>query len=107
LEQLGLPASAVRRIIGRGTVFVGIVSVRNLKIESRPQGDLLGVGVSLATIGGFESVYHTSILLRKAKSDQEWDKSRVYHLNSDSIFSFNELFALPWGKIWSHVVEVR
>jgi hypothetical protein len=114
IEGLKLPASAARRILDSRSFWICFTSVRKVKIESRPEGDLLGVGVSIVQGGDedadvkrppgdasiSEGVYHTSILLRKSKTETDWEKSQMYYLSSGTIFSFDELFKLPWKKIW-------
>jgi hypothetical protein len=102
-KQVGLPVSAAQRIIGSKPFWLGIVDVQQVKEERRPEGDLLGVPLSIAQYGRFEGVYHTVLVLRKNTADPDWSKARIYRLTSSSVFSVQDLFALPWKEIWRHV----
>jgi len=104
VAEFGLPRSAAKRILSSQSHFVGLTAVNELAMQTKNFGDLLYARVSIAKLGGFESVYHTSYILHRDTDATDWSKATIYHITTPLVGEAH-LLSTSWDEMQEFITE--
>lgn len=104
--NVSLPPSAAKRIIESQPQFDHVTGVQRVAHVQLQDSDLLVVSLSIAKTVGWESVYHTSFILKKAKQHSDWQESEICCENLGGLNPAT-LNGMRWSDIERFTVPVQ
>ena len=97
--RLDVPSSA-EPVLLRCLHAEKIVRVIEVRKRSIDDFDYIGVTLTLEVTWGFESWYHTAVILRKPHSTRDWSQTDLF---SCEYFSISQAFELSQSEFLRHL----
>lgn len=91
-SDIDLPVSAEKLILKKMEAK-RVVDIHELVFQKTQHADYLAVSITLEIEWGFESWYHTSIIMEKPHEESDWRNAQLYRTSLDLMDLFNRPYA--------------